>query len=190
MSGDAEAKLRAEKAAAKEAIVRDRHLSRTEAAVGWKTVDAINTDPDNPLFGYSWYAADSIAEWIGPDKRDRPCNEKTVRTAWKRNMGRGHIVREPRGGTGQTDLYALPSDRASPPAQKEILTGQARPSERARSPGNTFYQPIQEDPPDLRPEHYGLVNGEKLAGWTPTTVSFAYGTDERISFNRRTRERC
>ena len=117
----------------KEAIVRDRHLSGTEKSVGWKTVDAINTDPAHPLFGYSWQGAETVADWIGPDKQGRPCNESTVRRGWNRNIERGHIVRIRRGGTGQTDLFSLPPDRASSHGQQRPLTGRVRPPDRASS---------------------------------------------------------
>ena len=88
---------------AKEAIVLDR-MSGMAKAVGWKTVDAICTIPGHARFGYSWLAAATIAHCAD-------CNEETVRSGWKINIERGHIVRERKGGAGNPDWFSLPPDR-------------------------------------------------------------------------------
>ena len=128
-------------AQAKEAIMRDGRLGDMDMRVGWKTIDAINSDRTYPLFGRSWLSAQTIADWIGPDRRGRPRNESTVRRAWSKCIKFGHIVRIRRGGRGTTDLFMLPADRASSPAQDEVLTVRVRPPDRANSHDNLPYYP-------------------------------------------------
>ena len=95
--------------AAIEAIMRDGHLSGRVNSVGWNTVDTINTDPSNSRIGSSWLAAQTIGDWLGPDRQGRACDESTVRRAWSKLIERGHIVRM---GRSKTVLFSLPSNRA------------------------------------------------------------------------------
>ena len=133
--------LRKRIAAAREAIVRDRQLNGMDIRIAWKTVDAINTDPTNPLFGYSWLSAEAIADWIGPDDNGRRCNEATIWRGRKRSIERGHIVCVRRGGRGVTDMYGLPPDLASSQSQDSPLTLRVRKPDLASSQGNPSYDP-------------------------------------------------
>lgn len=77
-------------AQAKEAIMRDHALNAMDLRIAWKIVDAICTDPTNPLFGHSWLSGEAISDWICTGENGQRCNESTIWRARKRIIERGH----------------------------------------------------------------------------------------------------
>ena len=128
-------------AQAKEAIMRDHALNAMDLRIAWKTVDAICTDPTNPLLGHSWLSGETISDWIGTGENGQRCNESTIWRARKRIIERGHVVRIRRGGSGVTDLYGLPPDLANSQYQDIRLTLRTRNSDLANSQDNLTQDP-------------------------------------------------